>query len=175
MAEFKKTTFVLNHKFDPVRNRHYLNGMVSVLHCHHYSTLYTQLALDAKETDLLACVSEETFYKVLKNYFQDNHVTDLEQKIELACQYYAAVGLGKMEVVFAGDFSGEVKLVESHLDKGWIKKWGTYDRPVNFISAGFIAGMFAACFDKTPGSYTANERESIAMGAEKSVFSVERK
>ena len=85
------------------------------------------------------------------------------------------MGLGKMEVVFAGDFSGEVKLLESHLDKGWIKKWGTYDRPVNFISAGFIAGMFAACFEKTSGSFTVNERESIAMGAEKSVFSVERK
>jgi hypothetical protein len=175
MAEFKETTFMLDHKFDPRSNRHYLNGMVSVLHCHHYSTLYTQLALDAKETALLAGVSEETFYKVLKKYYDDNRVTDPGQKIGLACQYFAAVGLGKMEVVFAGDFSGEVRLSASHLDQGWITKWGTYDRPVNFITAGFIAGMFAACFDTAVGTYTAHERESIAMGAEKSVFSVERK
>jgi hypothetical protein len=175
MAEFKDTTFILDHKFDPVRNRHYLNGMVSVLHCHHYSTLYTQLALDAKETALLADVSEETFCRVLKKYYEDYQVTELEQKIDLACQYYAAVGLGKMEMEFAGDFSGEVRLAESHLDQGWIKKWGVFDRPVNYITAGFIAGMFAACFDKDVGTYTATERESIAMGAEKSVFSVERK
>jgi hypothetical protein len=175
MAQFKETTYIVDHKFDPATNRHYLNGNVSVLHCHHYTTLYTQLAIDAKETDLLESVSEETFYTVLKDYYEEHKVSDIKEKIELACQYFAAVGIGKMEILFAGNFSGEVVLLRSHIDEGWIKKWGTYDKPVNYITAGFISALFDLLFDAPVGTYKVNERESIAMGAEKSVFSVQMK
>ena len=47
MVVEKKVEFEIDHRFDPVKNRHYLNGFCSVLHCHHYATLYTQLADDA--------------------------------------------------------------------------------------------------------------------------------
>jgi hypothetical protein len=175
MAQSEKTAFIMDHKFDPGSDRHYLNGIVSVLHCHHYTTLYTQLAIDAKETDLLESVSEETFYSVLKNYYKDHGVSDIKEKIDLACQYFATVGMGRMEVIFAGNFSGKVNLLKSHVDEGWIKKWGTCHKPVNYIAAGFISALFNLLFDTPIGTYKAREQESIAMGAEKSVFCVEIK
>jgi hypothetical protein len=49
MTVEKKTEFEIDHKFDPIRNRHYMNGVCTVLHCHHYATLYTQLADDAEQ------------------------------------------------------------------------------------------------------------------------------
>jgi len=93
----KRTEFEIDHLFDPVGNRHYLNGVCSVLHCHHYATLYTQLAIDA--TDFqgirhLLEVSEDTFHDVLDQYFRKNEVVKLEDKIELAQQYWQAVGMG---------------------------------------------------------------------------------
>ena len=175
MAVFKETILELEHKFDNKRKRHYLNGHLSVLHCHHYATLYTQLALDANETDLLTRVSEETFYKVLSNYYKKHNLTSVEERVEIACQYYASLGLGKMKVCALGDDRGEVILENSHLDKGWIKKWGEFDAPVNYITSGYIAGLFSAVLDEVMGAFKVFEIESIVMGAEKSRFNVVRK
>jgi hypothetical protein len=172
MAVLKKTTLELDHKFDRKSCRHYLNSYVTVFHCHHFTTLYTQLAMDAKETDLLMKVSEETFYRVLNDYFCKDNVKKLDEKIDIACQYYSALGLGRIEVMHMGEYSGEVISPSSHLDSGWIKKWGKYDRPVNYITSGYISALFASVLEYPPGTYKTCEVESIVMGAQKSVFRV---
>ena len=67
----KKFEFEIDHRFDQNSDRHYVNGACTVLHCHHYATLCTQLADDAKEFEgerLLKEAAEETFYGVLKDY-----------------------------------------------------------------------------------------------------------
>jgi hypothetical protein len=175
MSVFKSTEIVLDHKFDPFKKQHYLNGELSVLHCHHYTTLYAQLAIDAGESELLAETARETFYAVLSSYFRDHAIELVEDRVSLACQYYGAVGLGKMEVVFIGPDSGEVRLLKSHLDAGWIKKWGPYGKPVNHVTQGFIEGMFAAILSVPSGAFTAREVRSIVMGAPESVFTIVRK
>jgi len=43
--------------------------------------------------------------------FQKNTTSlQLKYRMEIGCQYYSAVGMGKMEVKFLGDDSGEVVL-----------------------------------------------------------------
>lgn len=172
MSKFKETTLILDKKFDSKSCRHFLNDQLTVMHCHHYSTLYTQLAIDSEETELLKSVAEESFYKALTDYLSKHDICDLESRIDIACQYYAAVGLGKMRVVYLGTESGKVELLASHLDKGWMKKWGKSDQPVNYIGTGYISGMFAAILDCPLGTYKTREMQSIAMGAETSIFNV---
>lgn len=175
MATFKKNDLVLEHVFDSHTKKHTLNGHVSVLHCHHYTALYAQLAVDAKETELLAASAEETFYDVLVEYFAKHDLTSIEERIDIACQYFAAVGLGKMQVHYLGDDSGEVELLVSHVDSGWIKKWGQYDQSVNYIGAGYIMAMFAAVLGEPRSTFTAQEIQSIVMGAQTSKFNVVRR
>lgn len=175
MATFTRNDLILEHVFDQKTKRHYLNKQLIVLHCHHYSSLYTQLALDAKETDLLADSAEEAFYAILTEYFNTHHLPTLEARIDLACQYYAAMGLGTMRVNYLGDESGEVELLTSHVDRGWIKKWSTYDKPVNYIGVGYITAMFSAVLDEPKKSFKANEVRSIVMGADTSLFKVVRR
>lgn len=165
----------LDHTFDSEKMRHYMNGQVAVLHCHHYASLYTQLAIDAKETALLFSVSEDVFGDMLKKYFADNQVSSLSDRIDLACQHYAAMGLGKMSINYFGTDSGEVVLENSHVDQGWVKKWGRYDAPVNYITAGYIAGMFSAVNDAASQSFSVCETESIVKGASQSTFKVFKK
>ncbi len=172
MTIFKKDELVLDHVFDRKTNRHYLNGMLSVFHCHHYATLYTQLAMDAEETELLIDTSEDVFFDMLKNYFETHDVDSITKRIDFACEYYAALGLGKMNVSYAGDDSGQVEITASHLDQGWIKKWGKHDAPVNYVGAGYINAMFSAVFDKPKKSFMATEIQSIVKGAESSKFNV---
>ena len=170
MAEFIKTKLGIKHNFNPISNRHYLNGFQTVYHCHHFTTLYSQLALDAGETESIAKVSEEAFYDVLYNYFEENNIFDIKEKIEIACQYYSALGLGIIEVENIGDFSGKVISKSSHVEEGWIKKWGQYDKPVNYIGCGYISAMMSAVLDKPVGTFSTEELESIVMGSKQTVY-----
>ncbi len=176
MATIVKNEIKYNHTFDAKTKRHYVNGLQSVLHCHHYMTLYLQLALDANETELLKDCARDSFRQILDNYSVGNpEIGTIKEKIEIGCQYYALLGLGKMVVKFLGSESGEVELLSSHTDEGWKRKWGQNDKPVNYVTAGYIEAMFESVLNLSPKSFTAIETQSIVMGADKSVFKLVRR
>lgn len=175
MAEMKKIQFEVDKKFDTFAKRHYLNGCLTVLHCHHYAALYSQLAIDADETKLLSEVAEDTFYDELKSYFEKHNICNFSEKVELAVQYYSVLGLGKLVIKNAGPDSGEVVLEISHLDAGWRRKWGNFDKPVNYISGGYINAMFSLLFDKPTKTYNSFEVKSIVKGDPDSIFKVYHK
>lgn len=176
MATVIKNTVKYNHTFSRKTKRHQINGLQSVLHCHHYTSLYTQLAIDADEAELLKECARESIREVLDKYFADNpEIKTVQEKVEIACQYYALVGLGIMKVNSLGDYSGEVELISSHTDSGWMKKWGEFDKPVNHITAGFIEAIFESVLNKPARSFNAVETRSIVMGADTSVFKIVRR
>ncbi len=163
--------------FDPRRCRHLVEGRTSVLHCHHYSTLYTQLADDCTLLDaraLLARVAAEAFFEVLVRVRSRNGVETPAERLAAAEQFYAFAGLGKLKVTAAGPDAGEAELERSHIDEGWIRKWGRRDKPVNFITQGFLAAAFAVAFDGQPAQYAVREIASIVSGAERSRFQIAR-
>ncbi len=177
MAISKKTEFIVDHYFDPRTNRHTVNGITHVLHCHHYASLYTQLAEDAGMLDgkkLLAESAEDAFYEVLNNYYETYNIETIESRFAIAEQYYALSGLGQMKVLCAGYDSGEVELMHSHVDEGWVKKWGRLNRPINHITRGYIAAMFSAVLGTATRIFDVHETASIVAGDEKSKFKVVR-
>lgn len=171
MADLK-----LTHTFDAKSKRHFLNNQLSVLHCHHYATLFTQLSLDAKDlvdgTRLLQESTEDVFYNVLTAYYKENGISDTSDRIDIAVQMFSAIGMGKMVAAASDAGGGEIKMPQAYVDEGWLKKWGKNKAPVNFIGAGYIAGMFAAVFDKPTRTYSVEETQSKVMGAAESHFKV---
>jgi hypothetical protein len=168
---------VFERAFDPRRCRHLLEGRTSVLHCHHYSTLYTQLADDCIMLDargLLARVSAETFFEILSGLQRKHGWHSPAERLAAAERYYAFAGLGKLKIVSAGPDAGEAELERSHIDEGWVRKWGRRNEPVNFITQGFLAAAFAAAFDRTPSDYAVREIVSMVSGADRSRFLVAR-
>ena len=83
--------------------------------------------------------------------------------------------MGEITVENITPFSGEVKSLHSHIDKGWLKKWGKYDKPVNHIGCGYISAMFAAIQNKPVNSYDTFEQKSIVKGDEYTLFKIIRK
>ncbi len=173
MPVMEQAGIQLDHRFDPKACRHYINGEVYVLHCHHYATLYSQLADDCGMLDgkkLLADVAEDTFYDELSRYYREYDVQDTNTRITIAEQYYSVTGLGQLRTQCVGVEGGEIELLHSHIDEGWIKKWGKSKKAINFITRGYIAGMLAAIFGKPRRSYTVAETESIVKGDQRSLF-----
>jgi hypothetical protein len=166
---------VLKRTYDPRSSRQSINGEQYVLHCHHFATLYTQLADDCGMLDgkkLMAEVAEDTFYDILRTYYAEHQVTGIPERVLVAEEYYAAMGLGLMKIRCAGPETGEVELLASHIDQGWVKKWGQREEPVNFMTSGFVAGAFSAIFDRAPRTYEVRETRSIVAGADTSKFEV---
>jgi hypothetical protein len=170
MAEFIKNTLQIEHRFDQHQKRHYLNGVQTVYHCHHYATLYTQLAIDAGETALMAECAEDSFYSIFVALFKKENLFDLADRIDIGCQYYAAIGLGTLALGFVGDNAAQLYSSDSHLERGWIKKWGQYDRPVNFIGCGYVSALLAAALDQPVRSFNSFEIASIVVGDAQTIF-----
>lgn len=158
-----------NHKFDRERCRHTTMGFQSVLHCHHYMTLTTQMAEDAdflNGTDVLITTMEDVIYKVLDNYYKENNINSLAEKISIAEEYFSIAGLGKIKFDHVGEFSATVKQKHSHIDEGWIKKWSKRNKSVNYIGRGFVQACVALFNNKPPRSYESEETKSIVSGAD---------
>lgn len=177
MTTERKTEWVVERSFDAKNARHYINGLPSVLHCHHYATLYCQLADDAEQMNgkaLLRKSAELTFYKVLSDYYAKHNVTCIHERLSLAAEYWQFCGMGRLTFPRVGAVSGRVEMPRSHVDEGWIKKWGKRDTPVNFIGQGYLAAALAAAYELPTGSFSVNEIQSIVSGAATSVFSYVR-
>jgi hypothetical protein len=175
MAVFVKNELQYDHRFDKQKCRHAINGLTSVLHCHHFATLTTQVANDCGLLDgkkLLAECAEDTFYLLLTRYYRDHSITGMAERVEIAEQYFSAMGLGKLKVKYAGPYSGEVVLEHSHVDEGWLQKWGPADKPVNHIGCGYVTALFSAVYDRPRREFLAVEQQSIVRGADVSIITV---
>ncbi|MDJ0828473.1 MAG: hypothetical protein QNI92_01405 [Desulfobacterales bacterium] len=161
--------------FDQKTYRHYMNGFLAVLHCHHYMSLLTKLAEDYEDVggpDILCESVEDSIRPMLDDYFQKHNVGTPEEKLKVGQEYYSVMGMGQMEVM-GDEQGGEVVLQRSHVDQGWQKKWGgNIGKPINHWTRGYVAAMFAAAFNRPPRSYQAEEIASIIKGDDTSKFTI---
>jgi hypothetical protein len=163
--------------FDSGTYRHRMNGILSVLHCHHYLCLTTRMAIQFKSIggiDILRSTAEDTLYPLLHEYVTDNNITAPEVRLDIGAQYYSIMGMGKMAATLNRK-GGAVKLFRSHIDQGWLKKWGRAEGHVNHFTCGYIAAMFSVATDTPPRSFSVRELESIVSGSKNSSFEVTRK
>ncbi len=87
--------------FDKETYRHYMNGFLSVLHCHHYLCLTTKMAEDFDDLGgitILRETAEETIKPLFDDYIRKNNLTELEDRLAVGVEYYSVMGLGKMRV-----------------------------------------------------------------------------
>jgi hypothetical protein len=177
MTQGNKPEFRVDQKFDPKSCRHTANGVTSVLHCHHFATLYSQLADDAEFVDgkaLLRRSAEMSFLPVLSNYFTTGHITKMTDRLALVEEYWKFIGMGTLSFEKVGNVSTTVRMAHSHVDEGWIKKWGPREQPVNFLGQGFLAAAMAAVYDLPAGSFAVRETQSLVSGADASLFTIVR-
>ncbi|MEJ2199567.1 MAG: hypothetical protein P8X63_00910 [Desulfuromonadaceae bacterium] len=162
----------LDFTFDDKNYRHFLNGHAVVMHSHHYLALITKLAEDFNDiggSQILADTVEDTMLAMFLDYFQQNGIGTPEEKAEVCTDYYSTFGLGKMTIT-PQENGGEAGLSRSHLDEGWVMKWGQNQQPINHFTRGYVAAAFAAIFDRPARSFSVSETAAIVTGADQSVF-----
>lgn len=171
------TACQFNQQFDLNTMQQYVNFEPSVMHCHHYATLFTKLALDTLDLggpSQLAYAMEDSFYLIFKKYFIAQHITTQMEKKEIIEQYFGLVGLGELSITITAD-GGQAEMRHSHVDEGWVKKWGKHDQPVNFMGQGFLMAAFDVLTDRKLRSFTVKETQSIVKGDQLSRFVITKR
>lgn len=166
--------FKRDFSLDEQTYRHYLNGHPVVMHSHHYLALITKLAEDLEDVNgaqILADTVEDAMRVIFEDFFQKNDINAAEDKGSICTEYFSTFGLGKM-TISGNDQNGEVQLSRSHIDEGWLMKWGEYHKPINHFTRGYVAAIFAAIFDRPPRSFTVTETAGMVTGESHSVFAV---
>jgi hypothetical protein len=169
-------TLEIKHTFDDKNYRHYMNGFNVVLHCHHYMSLTTKLAIEYDDiggTKILTESAEDSVLPILADYIKNHNIGDPKERLNVGADFYKEMGMGIMDISGTEE-GGKVVLKSSHVDKGWHAKWGQTNNAINFFTAGYIAAAFEAAFNKPARSYTIKEHESIITGAKNSSFVVEK-
>lgn len=162
----------LDFTFDDKNYRHFLNGHAVVMHSHHYLALITKLAEDLGDIggpQILADTVEDTMLAMFLDYFQQNGISSAEEKAQICIEYFSTFGLGKMTINPKGD-GGEAELSRSHIDEGWLLKWGNHQKPINHLTRGYVAAAFAAIFDRPARSFSVTETAGMVTGEDQSVF-----
>jgi hypothetical protein len=160
--------------FDDKTFRHFVNGHATVLHCHHYMSLTTQLAIRHADCDgprILRESAEDSVLPMLQGYIRDKGISGSAERLLVGCAYYSAMGLGRMEAS-GGEKGGEVRLTRSHVDEGWVKKFGVSATPINHFTAGYASAVFSAAFDRPARAFCALETRSIARGDSITTFQI---
>jgi hypothetical protein len=163
----EKRTMQVEFSFDDGTFRHYINGQPSVLHCHHYMALTTKVATTFRSfgaDQILAESTEDSMRVLFDDYNRKHLVPQGPERLRVAGEYYAVMGLGRLQL--EGNASGgTVTLQRSHVDEGWVKKFGVSDQPINHVTRGYAAAAFASAFDRPARAYVVTESSSMAMGA----------
>ena len=134
----------VNHTFDENTYRHAINGHQFVLHCHHYMGLTTKLAEDFADIGgvrVLRETAEDSLRPIFDSYFREHGVSSPDDRLKIGAEYYAFMGLGAMTVSGTAD-GGEATLLHSHIDEGWLKKWGKSGRFTRFSLAEELPRCF---------------------------------
>lgn len=165
----------IEHTFDSKTYRHYMNGFLSVLHCHHYLCLTTSTA-DKFESlggpAILRETAEDTIRPLLEKSMKKQSLSGVKESLEFGARFYSMLGLGRMSIkVKAG--KGEAQLLRSHIDRGWLSKWGKSDKPVNHFTCGYLNAVFGAVYQRPPRHFSTVEVASIAQGEKTGLFAVE--
>jgi len=170
--------FPFLQSFDPIRKLQYINSDPSVMHCHHYSAIFTRLAIDFEShggTKNMAEAMEEAVYLALRKVFIGEEIKAVHERIRMVEEYFRLTGLGEIKLHADSATGGTATLSRSHIDEGWVKKYGNSKVPVNHVARGFLAGAFEVIHGKPLRSYDVEESASMAMGKAKGDFVIKER
>jgi len=141
----------------------YMANTQVVYHCHHFNLFLDQTIDDAlgpsDATILKVKVARSTAYQFISNLIQASQVETSMEKLQLAIEYFGAMGHGKLSITGNKD-GGEAEGNFLHYSYTWLKKYGGRINRLNSVdafAAGYSAAALEVAYDLPPGSLFAEE------------------
>lgn len=170
-------TLDLRHYYDETTSQHFHRNFKVVLHCHHYMAAFIDLAKEFEGDggpETMMNSAANAFGSFLRLYYLNEGIRDVQERVKIAEQYWKAIGMGLITIETNDSSRAVASMDYSHVDEGWLKKGKRTMSPINFITQGFLRGMMQAVYGGRAQDYKITETNSLALGARKSEFVVEK-
>jgi hypothetical protein len=95
--------------------------------------------------------------------------------LELTATLYQNCGLGIIHFQKMSARGGRIIGISSHHVIGWLAKHGRRERPGCHFTRGWIAGVMAMIYNRSPGHYQVEEEACKIMGHPQCLFVVREK
>lgn len=153
-----------------------LSGQPIAMHCHHYNiNLQKTLeeTLGQAGVDLLFHAAQDAVYKDFTSHLDSYPmIRSVKSQLEMAEILYQNCGMGILHFEKAGPDQWSVVSPSSHHVTGWLAKHGRRNAPGCHFARGWIAGVLAVIFKKSPGYYQVEETRCKMMRDDTCVFQV---
>ncbi len=154
--------------FDANSNIILLDGAMVYLHCHHYNCGLIKVLEDIegiRARDIIVQSAAEEFYtnfsEYIKKYLMEK--TDFE-KLNAAEDLYRFMGFGRIDLSGVNDKGGMVYANSSYYVIGWLAKYGRRDKPLCYLTCGFLSGVLSAVYLKPLDYYKVIEKHCMITG-----------
>jgi len=160
--------------YDAARNVARLGGEPLVFHCHFYNCALQHAIEDGLGADARAVLRDAAAGPV---HAQITALVgdDRTRARDVACEVFAQLGFGRLDLSGVGDDGGTAIVAASHYAMGWLAAHGERDEPVCRFVEGYIAGAVAAALGTGPDAVRVEETQCYACGDDACSFVVEVK
>jgi predicted hydrocarbon binding protein len=171
------TPFNWTEELDRDGHRVMLSGQPFAMHCHHYNINLQKTMEDTlgqEGVQLLFRSAEAAAFDSFKYLMtQYDQLKTASTRFEMATLLFQNCGLGVLSAKQLDARRSVIVSMSSHHVTGWLAKHGRRHSPGCHFSRGWIAGVMAAIFERSPGFYDVKEVACKAMLDKKCVFHVE--
>ncbi len=172
---------MLRGYFFETRNSYIAENEPLIFHCHHYNT-YLQSVLEDTNTYLdiypvLVSAAQVITYEQLSNHFDSQKITNVEERKQIAEDFFSFCGYGKFSLQNIDENGGIVESAADHYSIGWLSKFGR--RPhkspaVSFFTQGFLSGASEAIFSLPKYSFETLQTHCLTKGDTKVAFQLRK-
>lgn len=167
-------TKVLESVYDKQTNAYRVGDEPLVFHCHHYNLFLQNTVEDAKDfVDVQKLLTQSAEYVVFNQF--KNLSAQGRLSVEDLTHIFSTFGFGKLSIQTMNEEGGLVTSPYDHYGLGYISKYelrADHQPSVSYFAQGFIAAMFAYCYDKPLFSYQVKQTECFSKGSGRAVYEV---
>lgn len=168
----------LRGTFEKNRNAYIAADEPMIFHCHHYNC-FLQSSIESAEDyidiyPILTDSAQEIVYHQMKNHFSGKTLS-VEEKKKIAEDLHRYAGFGTLDLSNAFEGHGKATSPWNHYVEGWLIKFGKRldgQKGVAFFSAGYIAGVLDAIYDKPLGFHCVQQSSCKTKGDDTNEFDI---
>jgi hypothetical protein len=153
-----------------------LSGLSMVMHCHHYNINLQKTLEDTLGDEgvrLMVRSVEEAGRHIFHSLFsQFDQIRTEKSKLEMAASMYQNCGLGIVRFQDVSRDGGKAVSPSNHHVTGWLAKHGRRSTPGCHFTRGWLAGLFAAMFDRPVGHYLVVENHCKMVRDPECIFEI---
>ncbi len=162
--------------FESDKNLLYMDNIPISLHCHHFNCglINAIEAIDYFDAiEIYINEAAKCFYEYFKKILIiDNKKLSINKALMIAEDIYRFMGYGRIDLSKLITGYGTVISDSSYFVVGWFAIYGKRDKPVCYLTRGFIKAVIAVLFNKELSKINVTETQCMICGDDFCKFEV---